>query len=840
MLSAGADPNITNEHKSAPLHVAVAAGHLDVVNALLAWRTKSRLDLDKRGALGNTPLHYAVATRNPSVAGTLLQAGANPNVADANGSTPLHDAVSWGDIGLVKLLLGHGADRTLKDGDGKTPLNLAVALGHEVIAALLGGSVGGPPSGELCLRVVGPIPIPVPVPCFEDTAIIASVASVSADTATLEVAGPVAAQGPSVTIAGTQVRLNEGTYANATESGYRVEATDGTGGALTFDLSGDNRFELVKGRIRIKAGSAFDYETAADRHIELTVSAVNAQGMTVTAAVTVIISDVDEPPVVSDIGNRSAVVGRELTITVSATDPDGDTVLRYSAASRDTAVATVSPAMQTDLVAGSGEVTVTPLAAGTATVAVSVSDGANVTVQTFDVAVSEDSRQARLDRVSREVLPDAMQAMTESRLEAIAGRLERAPRGPSGGMPSVAGVMADITGFLVANEAALNDGGLTWERALAGRSFSLGVGGEDADGPSAATVWGGGDYRHLSGGGNGVDWDGGILSGHLGIDFEMRPDLKAGLVVDMSHGDFGIRDEAGPGNYNIRMTGLHGYMGRHWDDGSSLWWTTGIAEGEVALNDGGEAIQQDDILFALAAGGSWALTPDWSGGASRPFALDLKGDVSSTTFLDIDVQRARLLVEAAQRLMLGPGSNLSVSGELGARLDRRRNEVESGMELGGRLAWRQDGLTVEGRGRVLLAHEDSRKEEWGIAGSVRLDPERDRRGLSVRIQPSIGATGSRMSELWRGSDTRTRQPVLVDDKAVARLDAELGYGVRLGAGVLTPYTNVGMAGNGGRNYGLGLKLELRSDAHVVLEGRHRTSRTWPDEHELRLSMRMVW
>ena len=838
LLSAGADPNITNEHKTTPLHIAVAAGHRDVVDALLAWKKKSRLDLNVRAVGGNTPLHYAVATRNPNLTAVLLQAGADPDIGDRNGSTPLHDAVGWGDIELVRVLLGGGASRAPRDNNGKTPLNLAVALGHEEIAALLGGRVPDLPWGEQCLGVVGPIPVLVPVPCFWNTVGVASAAGSVGDTATPQVAGAVGAEGPSLTIAGTQVRLNEGRYADATESGYRVEVAHGAGGALAFDLSGDDRFELVEGRIRIKAGSAFDYETAADRYIELTVSAVNAQGVTVTAAVTVTISDVNEPPVVSDIGNRTAVVGRDLTIRVSATDPDGATVLRYSATSGDTAVATVSPASRTELVAGSGEVTVTPLAAGTTTVAVSVSDGENVAVRTFDVAVSGGSGQERLDRVSKAVLPDAVQAITESRLEAIAGRLERGPGVPSGGMPSVAGVMADIAGFLKANEAALNEGGLSWKRALAGRSFSLAAAGEKSDEPPAVTVWGGGDYRHLSGGGNGVDWSGDILTGHLGVDFGMRPDLKAGLVVDMSHGDFGIRDEAGPGNYDIRMTGLHGYMGRHWDNGSSLWWTTGVGEGEVALTDGGGTVERDDILFALAAGGAWALTPGWSGDTARPFALDLKGDISSTTFLDIDVQRARLAMEAAQGFALAPDGNLSVSGELGVRVDRRHSEVGSGVELGGSLAWRQDRLTVEGRGRVLLAHEDSRKEEWGIAGSVRLDPERDRSGLSLRMQPSIGATGSRMQELWHGTDAR--QLALVDDNAGARLDAELGYGVRLGAGVLTPYSNVGMSGNGSRNHGLGLKLELRSDTHIALEGRHRTSRSWPDEFELRFSMRTVW
>ena len=88
-------------------------------------------------------------------------------------------------------------------------------------------------------------------------------------------------------------------------------------------------------------------------------------------------------------------------------------------------------------------------------------------------------------------------------------------------------MLAAFAGVLRTNEQAIEDG--TWSRkqGLDGRSFALALSGAGADGAGPATdagarvtVWGAGDYRSLSGAGEGsaVDWDGHLLGAHPGMD----------------------------------------------------------------------------------------------------------------------------------------------------------------------------------------------------------------------------------------------------------------------------------------------------------------------------------
>jgi ankyrin repeat protein len=56
----------------------------------------------------------------------LLDAGADPNAADADGMTPLHFAAAQGSVDVVRLLLDAGADPNAKSANGETPLYVAV------------------------------------------------------------------------------------------------------------------------------------------------------------------------------------------------------------------------------------------------------------------------------------------------------------------------------------------------------------------------------------------------------------------------------------------------------------------------------------------------------------------------------------------------------------------------------------------------------------------------------------------------------------------------------------------------------------------------------------------
>jgi hypothetical protein len=100
LLSAGADPNSTANHRqSSPLHYA-ADGYINGPD----WN----------------------ATRQTQTIQCLLDAGAEINAQDKNGATPLHRAVRTRCAAAVKCLLERGGDAKLKNKPGSTPFHLAV------------------------------------------------------------------------------------------------------------------------------------------------------------------------------------------------------------------------------------------------------------------------------------------------------------------------------------------------------------------------------------------------------------------------------------------------------------------------------------------------------------------------------------------------------------------------------------------------------------------------------------------------------------------------------------------------------------------------------------------
>ncbi|MBN8827323.1 MAG: ankyrin repeat domain-containing protein [Sphingobacteriia bacterium] len=84
-----------------------------------------------------TKLHNEVIHHNFKEVHSLLEKGANPNVADKSGLTPLHHAVYSGQSPMIKLLILYGADVNAKDCLGMTPLHIAASFNDTGMVELL-------------------------------------------------------------------------------------------------------------------------------------------------------------------------------------------------------------------------------------------------------------------------------------------------------------------------------------------------------------------------------------------------------------------------------------------------------------------------------------------------------------------------------------------------------------------------------------------------------------------------------------------------------------------------------------------------------------------------------
>ena len=445
-----------------------------------------------------------------------------------------------------------------------------------------------------------------------------------------------------------------------------------------------------------------------------------------------------------------------------------------------------------------------------------------------------------------------------------------APAGPPGSVPPGTGTgAATPLERLAWGLLTRSDWSVDRRQFLSRSSFNLSLSalGGETDGAALETarvretpghwsMWGRGALTHFGGIDDGVSLDGDVLTGLLGVDYS-RERWLAGVALAYNDGDGTYRAsaDAAAGTLDSTLVSVHPYLHYALTDRLSAWGALGYGEGELRLRpERGGANEQEAMETAMQMR-MGALGLRGTLFASATTELALKSDllwVSTASEATDGLQavdgaaasRLRLLLSGRHRHALATGGELTPSFELGLRYDDGDAETGLGVELGGGLHYTDPvlGLTVETRARALLAHEDGGYEEWGLSGSLQLDPGRLGRGLSLRLDSGWGATESGADALWQRQDTAglAQGPGLATPQG--RIKAEWGYGLDVPwtHGLLTPYASVELAGGGSRTTILGWRFKLGQSLSLSLAGERRETAHARPEHGLMLRTTLPW
>lgn len=114
------------------LHIAAARSDMEAVA-----RHSKVIPFDAIARDGFAPLHWALASRDPSAVQKMIELGSKVDVRSLEGATPLMNAVQSQLLDFAKMFLTQGADVNARDSRGFTSLHRAAEMGHDDIAQLL-------------------------------------------------------------------------------------------------------------------------------------------------------------------------------------------------------------------------------------------------------------------------------------------------------------------------------------------------------------------------------------------------------------------------------------------------------------------------------------------------------------------------------------------------------------------------------------------------------------------------------------------------------------------------------------------------------------------------------
>ena len=396
------------------------------------------------------------------------------------------------------------------------------------------------------------------------------------------------------------------------------------------------------------------------------------------------------------------------------------------------------------------------------------------------------------------------------------------------------------------------------EELLARSSFRFSPGAGQPATPSGWTFWGQASAAGFEGRPeDDLALDGTVRSAYLGADYRFGAGPLVGLALSRTTSSIGFESGInGTGTVDARLTSLYPYAQWSPRAGLSIWGLVGAGRGTAELSE--DATHREfatNIGMAMtAAGVRQRLTGVL---AVKADAFAVRTDAEEARELAgvvANVQRLRLASEIGGRWGLAGGSAITSRVELGARFDGGDAETGAGAEVGAGIGYVDDGigLSVDARGRALVAHQASSLREWGASVAVRLQPSREAGGLSLTLEPTWGNAASGMAMLWRDGPTggaagaatgassawQAEGAPLTDGRAsptAGRLQMELDYAIVLAdGGRVAPFGRWAAERGSARRLNVGVRLSVLEAATLDLFGEQVSGRAEPADRRLGL------
>ncbi|MCY4172414.1 MAG: hypothetical protein OXF08_12565 [Bacteroidetes bacterium] len=560
----------------------------------------------------------------------------------------------------------------------------------------------------------------------------------------------------------------------------------------------------------------------------------------ITATTQLLIVDDDEPPTgfVLDVSPNIIVEGAGQTQVTVTTSITGES--RYpTAQSLEISISNPQngfvgyqnvPSFTIDVPAGaqsaSGSFAITPLIntieeqdAIITITAVHLSAQVTATI----VLQDDDVSTKRISDVNAGLLPDVTRAMISSSVGAVNNRFQPIRRSSSPDSE-----LAQTLSHL-AMRFQNNDVTNPWSQvSMASRLNQIEL---VASILENLNIWTLIDYRKLSGKGdaNSVDYDGGLTSIHVGVDYPIKRFI-VGLSISQFLADLDFQHFGGSrqltgqspveGLYQLNTLTFNPYASWAWTPRSRVWTMLSLGSGNAEVTDP-EALPEEanTRLGAFAAGVELHLLTTQTGiiltgeGALWGGLSSLDENISRIRKLDLGVFRFQMLVEAAYEMHLDNLGTLQPFIETGLRGDGGDGLTGAGIELGGgtRLDLGSFGLQAQIHGHVLLLH-GADVNEWGFGGSLRYAPSGNT-GPKFEINSLTGQQLGQLQQIWE--DTRWYGQRSFTARGT-RLRSQVGYGFRIGNATMTPFAgmNLGSAGIShlGAEYRLGSRLSVRLES----------------------------